>query len=162
MAVVAVDVKCDFCAKQFEFVQPPVTATPFTGWCLNLLVHCTHDSSLVGLQVHTQDHLASRQSSMQPTTIIKLADRPLVLSASHPPCPLMFHQVNAAFTANVWDIKVDVGDKVSKDQPLLVLEAMKMESPILSPRDGVVKAITAAQGSLTHAGQLLLVIEAVA
>lgn len=71
-------------------------------------------------------------------------------------------QVNAAFTANVWDIKVEVGDNVTKDQPLLVLEAMKMESPILSPRDGVVKAITAAQGSLTHAGQLLVVIEAAA
>jgi biotin carboxyl carrier protein len=71
-------------------------------------------------------------------------------------------QVNAAFTANVWDIKVDVGDKVTKDQPLLVLEAMKMESPILSPRDGVVKAITASQGSLTHAGQVLMVIEAIA
>jgi biotin carboxyl carrier protein len=71
-------------------------------------------------------------------------------------------QVNAAFTANVWDIKVAVGDIVSKDQPLMVLEAMKMESPILSPRDGVVKAITATQGSLTHAGQLLVVIEAAA
>lgn len=77
-------------------------------------------------------------------------------------CIVHVIQVNAAFTANVWDIKVAVGDTVSKDQPLMVLEAMKMESPILSPRDGVVKAITATQGSLTHAGQLLVVIEAAA
>jgi biotin carboxyl carrier protein len=44
----------------------------------------------------------------------------------------------------------------------MVLEAMKMESPIVSPRDGVVKAIIAAQGSMTHAGALLAVIESAA
>lgn len=47
-------------------------------------------------------------------------------------------------------------------QTLMVLEAMKMESPIVSPRDGVVKAIIAAQGSMTHAGALLAVIESAA
>jgi urea carboxylase len=68
-------------------------------------------------------------------------------------------QVAAAFTANVWDIKVAVGDEVSKDQTLMVLEAMKMESPVVAPVAGKVKALRTTQGAMTHAGQLLLVIE---
>jgi biotin carboxyl carrier protein len=68
-------------------------------------------------------------------------------------------QVAAAFTANVWDIKVAVGDEVSKDQTLMVLEAMKMESPVVAPVAGKVKALRVVQGAMTHAGQLLLVIE---
>jgi len=54
--------------------------------------------------------------------------------------------VTAAFTANVWDIKVAVGDAVEKNQLLLVLEAMKMESPIHAPVAGTVKAVKAVQG----------------
>lgn len=68
-------------------------------------------------------------------------------------------QVSAAFTANVWDIKVSVGDEVAKDQLLMVLEAMKMESPVSAPVAGKVKVVRVAQGAMTHAGQLLLVLE---
>ena len=68
-------------------------------------------------------------------------------------------KVTAGFTANVWDVKVAVGDVVTKDQTVLVLEAMKMESPIAAPVAGVVKAIKAVQGQLAGAGALLLVIE---
>lgn len=66
--------------------------------------------------------------------------------------------MTAAFTANVWDIKVAVGDKVAKDQVLMVLEAMKMESPVNAPVAGTVKAVKAVQGGMTHAGQLLAVV----
>lgn len=68
-------------------------------------------------------------------------------------------KVAAAFTANVWDIKVAVGDEVSKDQTLMVLEAMKMESPVVAPVAGKVAALRVVQGAMTHAGQLLVVIE---
>lgn len=67
--------------------------------------------------------------------------------------------MSAAFTANVWDIKVAVGDTVSKDQLLMVLEAMKMESPVNAPVAGAVKAVKVTQGAMTYAGQLLVVIE---
>jgi urea carboxylase len=68
-------------------------------------------------------------------------------------------KVTAGFTANVWEIKVKVGEKVTKDQTLMVLEAMKMESPVAAPVTGVVKAIKAEQGSLAAAGALLVVLE---
>lgn len=48
----------------------------------------------------------------------------------HTPAHNTRQQVAAAFTANVWDIKVAVGAVVAKDDTLMVLEAMKMESPV--------------------------------
>jgi urea carboxylase len=68
-------------------------------------------------------------------------------------------QVRSAFTASVWDIKVAVGDKVAAEDTLVVLEAMKMESPVVAPCSGTVKAVRVAQGQLAPAGTLLVVIE---
>ena len=68
-------------------------------------------------------------------------------------------KVAAGFTANVWDIKVAPGDAVAKGDTLLVLEAMKMESPVLAPVAGVVRALPAEQGALAAAGQTLVVLE---
>jgi biotin carboxyl carrier protein len=48
---------------------------------------------------------------------------------------------------------------VSKGDTVIVLEAMKMESPVLAPVGGTVKAVVAEQGALAGAGQTLLVIE---
>lgn len=68
-------------------------------------------------------------------------------------------QVAADFTANVWDIKVKAGDRVEAEQVLVVLEAMKMESPVLAPASGMVKKVCVQQGQLANAGQLLIVVE---
>lgn len=55
-------------------------------------------------------------------------------------------QVLATFTGNVWDIKVEEGSKVEANDEVLVLEAMKMEHPVLSPSSGVVKKVKVSQG----------------
>jgi urea carboxylase len=68
-------------------------------------------------------------------------------------------KVAAGFTANVWDVKVKVGDEVQKGDTLVVLEAMKMESPVLAPVAGRVAAVPAEQGALAAAGQSLVVLE---
>jgi propionyl-CoA carboxylase alpha chain len=57
------------------------------------------------------------------------------------------------------EIKVKIGDTVTKDQPLLILEAMKMENIILSPLDGIIKSIPTEVGQSVMVGDLLLVIE---
>lgn len=76
------------------------------------------------------------------------------------PCRCVWcSQVRSAFTASVWDIKVAVGDKVSEEDILVVLEAMKMESPVVAPCSGTVKAVRVAQGQMAPAGTLLVVIE---
>jgi biotin carboxyl carrier protein len=59
----------------------------------------------------------------------------------------------------VTKVLVGAGDDVVKGQPLLALEAMKMEHMIRAPRDGRVKAILAAQGSMIDGGAALVELE---
>ena len=59
----------------------------------------------------------------------------------------------------VLGINVEVGQEVSEDDALLVLEAMKMESTLVSPSNGVVKTISVSSGETVEKGQLLIEFE---
>jgi len=59
----------------------------------------------------------------------------------------------------VLGLKVKVGDKVEKGQPLVVLSAMKMEMVVQAPVSGVVKSISASKGMKLEGDDLLLDIE---
>lgn len=56
----------------------------------------------------------------------------------------------------VLNILVKPGDAVKKNDPVLVLEAMKMENVIKAPGDAVIKAIAAEKGKPVEKGQLLI------
>jgi biotin carboxyl carrier protein len=51
------------------------------------------------------------------------------------------------------------GDAVTARQPLVVLEAMKMEHTVTAPVDGVVAAIAVRPGDQVETGQVLAVVE---
>ena len=57
------------------------------------------------------------------------------------------------------DIKVSIGEEVTKGQPMLIVEAMKMENILLSPVDGIVQGIFAQSGQTVASGELLINIE---
>ncbi len=59
-------------------------------------------------------------------------------------------------SATVVRIHVAAGAAVSEGDPLLVLEAMKMELPIRAPRDGVVKAVHCREGELVQPTTVLV------
>jgi biotin carboxyl carrier protein len=65
----------------------------------------------------------------------------------------------APMPATVVAINVSAGQRVSKGEVLIVLEAMKMELPIKAPRDGSVKAIACKAGELVQPGVPLLELE---
>lgn len=54
---------------------------------------------------------------------------------------------------------VCVGDEVKDGQGVVVIEAMKMENELQSPKEGIVKSIASSPGSAVDGGALLLVIE---
>ncbi|MEX0883130.1 MAG: biotin/lipoyl-containing protein [Cyclobacteriaceae bacterium] len=56
----------------------------------------------------------------------------------------------------ILEIKVKPGDKVEKNDVLLVLEAMKMENTIKSPQSGTVSAVKVKQGEGVEKNQLLI------
>ncbi|MEU9449344.1 5-oxoprolinase/urea amidolyase family protein [Streptomyces sp. NPDC048277] len=66
--------------------------------------------------------------------------------------------IEAEFAASVWQLNVRPGDEVTTGQPLIALEAMKMESRVHAPMTGVVTEILARPGDQVEAGTALLVL----
>ena len=67
--------------------------------------------------------------------------------------------VGAPMPGVVLDVKVNVGDKVERQQPLVVLSAMKMEMVVQSPLEGIVKNLAVERGMKLEGDDLLLDIE---
>ena len=65
-------------------------------------------------------------------------------------------EVRSVMPGVVKEIRVAAGDAVTARQPLLVLEAMKMENEIRADRAGVVKAVHVAAGQAVDKGALLV------
>ena len=67
--------------------------------------------------------------------------------------------IKAPMPGLILEINVSVGQEVKENDPLLILEAMKMENCFLSPRDGVIKSIMVEKGNAVDKGQLLIEFE---
>jgi len=67
--------------------------------------------------------------------------------------------VKAPMDGVIVEVRVRAGERVSKGQLLLVLEAMKMEHPLTAGIDGVIKAVQAVAGDQVRNRQVLLEIE---
>ncbi|MGW2402255.1 ATP-binding protein [Kitasatospora sp. NPDC001664] len=67
--------------------------------------------------------------------------------------------LTAPMPGTVTVVKTSPGEQVRRGQPLLVLEAMKMEHVITAPHDGTVSELRAAAGSTVAMDELLVVVE---
>jgi Biotin carboxyl carrier protein len=67
--------------------------------------------------------------------------------------------ISAPMPGNIIDVLVKVGDVVSVDQCLVILEAMKMENEIVAPIAGTVTEIFVTKGSAIDVGQPMITIE---
>jgi acetyl/propionyl-CoA carboxylase alpha subunit len=68
-------------------------------------------------------------------------------------------RVTAPMPGTVIRLLVGEGDSVRARQPLVVLEAMKMETPVASPYDATVRAVHVEEGASVAAGALLVELE---
>ena len=67
--------------------------------------------------------------------------------------------VGAPVAGGVVAVSVESGDKLKKGDPLLVLEAMKMQTVVQSPVDGIIKEVVLREGERVDVGDLLIVLE---
>ena len=67
--------------------------------------------------------------------------------------------IEAPMPGLILDINVRVGQAVNEDDPLLILEAMKMENVITSPRDGIIKNISVEKGEAVDKNHVLIEFE---
>lgn len=61
-------------------------------------------------------------------------------------------------TGTVWKVEVRPGDSVSAEQPLVVLESMKMEIPVCAPHAGTVLEVLVTEGEGVAEGQDVVVL----
>jgi biotin carboxyl carrier protein len=67
--------------------------------------------------------------------------------------------IKAPMPGRVLRVLVGVGDRVTARQPVVVVEAMKMENELRSPRDGVVTEVLVAPGAAVESNAVLMVID---
>ena len=64
-------------------------------------------------------------------------------------------KIEAGAAGKVFKVEKKVGDAVKKGDAVIILEAMKMEIPVVAPQDGKVASIDVAVGDAVESGQLL-------
>lgn len=67
--------------------------------------------------------------------------------------------ITAPMVGKVLKVEKKVGDRVEEDEVVIVMEAMKMEIPVVAPAEGVLRALKVSPGQAVEADQLLAEIE---
>ena len=67
--------------------------------------------------------------------------------------------LTAPMPGKIIAVNAKVGDAVKAGDPLIIMEAMKMEMTLEAPRDGVVAEVNAAPDALVTDGEMLLSLE---
>lgn len=68
--------------------------------------------------------------------------------------------VKSEIAGNVWKIQTKPGDQVEADGEIMILESMKMEIPVLSPKAGTIREIRVSEGEAIDEGQLVAILDA--
>jgi acetyl-CoA carboxylase biotin carboxyl carrier protein len=72
---------------------------------------------------------------------------------------MMAEEIHAEMVANVWKVVAKAGDAVEEGDTLVILESMKMEIPVVTESDGVVKEISVNEGDVVQEGDLIAVVD---
>ena len=67
--------------------------------------------------------------------------------------------VTAPMVGKVVKVLVEVGAEVEEDEPIIMIEAMKVEMPVPAPEDGTVASIEVKEGDTVEADQLIAKID---
>ena len=69
-------------------------------------------------------------------------------------------EIKTDITGTVWKVLKRIGDTVEEDEPILILESMKMEIPVAASEHGVVTEIVVKEGDTAPEGSVVARIEA--
>ncbi len=68
-------------------------------------------------------------------------------------------EIKTAMPGKVVKVIVEIGEEVNSNQGVIIVEAMKMQNEMKSPKDGVIKEIKFNEGDTVNAGDVLVIIE---
>ena len=91
---------------------------------------------------------SASSAASAPAAAPKAAPKPAAASAGS-------IKIEAGAAGKVFSIKANVGASVKKGDTVVILEVMKMETPVVAPQDGTIASIDVTEGSQVEAGALL-------
>lgn len=68
-------------------------------------------------------------------------------------------EITAPMVGKVVKVLVEVGAEVEEDEPVVMIEAMKVEMPVVAPDDGEIKSISVKEGDTVEADQVIATME---
>ena len=68
-------------------------------------------------------------------------------------------EVSASVPGKVFKIEASAGQAVKTGDPIIILEAMKMEIPVVAPEDGTVASINVSVGDAVESGDVLATLD---
>jgi biotin carboxyl carrier protein len=71
----------------------------------------------------------------------------------------MSREILAPLDGNVCQLHIKAGDQVEEDEEIMVIEAMKMETPIFTPCDGTVREVRVKDGDQVAENDVLAIID---
>ncbi len=71
----------------------------------------------------------------------------------------MAEEITAPMVGKIVKVHVKAGDRIDEDEPVVTLEAMKTEMPLVSPTSGTVKEVRVQPGQQVEADDVVAVIE---
>jgi biotin carboxyl carrier protein len=134
-----------------EVLRQPSTQVP------TLFVRAGGRVISVTLQGHRDRHVYFMEVSGRPLTITIEEDAPSgpTVESATSDGPVL---VNSPMAGKIASVKTSVDSKVEEGQSLMILEAMKMENEIASPKSGTLKELYVKHGDLVKAGDKLCLV----
>lgn len=138
--------------KDFKFI---INGTQYSVTINNI------EDNVADIDVNGSSYKVELQKEIKTSKTPKLVRT--TLSQKQEPKPLTrsgkLTVIKAPLPGNILQVMVHEGDTVTKEQKLMVLEAMKMENLILAETDGVVKRVAVHVGDVVTQDQVLVEIE---
>ena len=126
------------------------------GAAREIRLHPRADSGALGVEFGGRVYDAVVAPADAPRGRVQFSD---AVAGNIAPDPVATVSIKANMPGRVVRVLVAVGDRVTAKQPVVVVEAMKMENDLRTPVDGVVKEILVTPGAAVESGAVLVVVD---
>ena len=121
--------------------------------------HQSFTSKIIQSNFHKKHYTVKVNSNTYEVVINNSLDRQIKAMGFETGKSKQVNALKAPMPGLVLKLEVKEGQEVKENDSLLILEAMKMENVMVSPRNGIIKSISVNQGDAIEKGQLLIEFE---
>ena len=105
--------------------------------------------------VTVEEKGAANVAPTAPTVAAPVAAAPVATPAATPATSAGSIEVKAGAAGKIWQVEGSIGQAVKRGDTIIILEAMKMEIPVVAPEDGTIASINVGVGDAVESGAVL-------